>query len=110
MRLMWCVRVRPGSEISVHYFSCSGGPNADLTGSVPGHVMLNLCFCIQCDLLVTSCVWVCLGREMSTLFFMLEWAQCGSHKKRVGTRYAKLVFFHLVRFVGHMVCSVASGA
>jgi hypothetical protein len=27
--IMYCVRVRPGHEMSTEYFSCSGGPAAD---------------------------------------------------------------------------------
>jgi hypothetical protein len=42
--------VRPACETSMHYFSCSGGPNAVSIKSVPGHVMSNLCFCILWDL------------------------------------------------------------
>jgi hypothetical protein len=33
---------------------------------------------------------------------MLGSAQCGFHKKRAGTRYAELVFLHLVRYAGHI--------
>jgi hypothetical protein len=40
---------------------------------------------------------------------MLRWAQCGFHKICVGTRYAEHVFVQLVRSVGHVVHSVASG-
>jgi hypothetical protein len=37
---------------------------------------------------------VLLGHEASThLFFMLGWARCRFHKKRVRTRYIELVFF-----------------
>jgi hypothetical protein len=38
--------VHPGHEKLTHYFSCSGGPSADATKSVSGHVTLNLYFCI----------------------------------------------------------------
>jgi hypothetical protein len=36
--------------------------------------------------------------------------RCGSHKKRVRTRYAEFVFLHLVRYVGHVVRSGGSKA
>jgi hypothetical protein len=34
-------------------FSCSGGMSKDSTKNVMGHVKMNLCFCIQCDMQVT---------------------------------------------------------
>jgi hypothetical protein len=46
---------------------------------------------------------------MSTLFFILWWARCGSHKRCAGTRYAELVFLYPARFGGHIACSGASG-
>jgi hypothetical protein len=55
--------------MSIHYFSCSGGPGADTTKSVPGHVMINLCFHIWRDLRVTYCILLHLGREISTHYF-----------------------------------------
>jgi hypothetical protein len=39
---------------------------------------------------------------------VLGWARCASHEKRIGEQYTKLVFLHLVRSVGHIVCSGAS--
>jgi hypothetical protein len=47
-------------------------------------------------------------RNIDTLFFMLGWAWCGFHKKCAETRYAKLMFLHLVGSVGHEVCFGAS--
>jgi hypothetical protein len=40
---------------------------------------------------------------------MLRFDPYGFHKKRAGTRYTKLVFLHLVGFVGHVVHSSAYG-
>jgi hypothetical protein len=45
--------VRPGREMSMHYFSCLGGSGVDPTKSASGHVTSNLCFCIRVDLWVT---------------------------------------------------------
>jgi hypothetical protein len=56
--------VRPGRETSTHYFSSSGAPGALSIKTVPGHVTLNLSFCIQFDLWVMYCILVRSGREM----------------------------------------------
>jgi hypothetical protein len=40
------ILVCPTFETSAHYFSCSGAPIAAPIKGMPGHVMVNLCFCI----------------------------------------------------------------
>jgi hypothetical protein len=51
-----------------------------------------------------------LGLEMLTHYFCFHrWAQCGFHKKRVETRYAKLVFLHLMESTSYIVHSGAYG-
>jgi hypothetical protein len=42
--------------------------------------------------------------------FHVQVGPCGSHKNYVGTRYAELVFLHLVRSAVHIVYFVASRA
>src|SRR4029453_8293759 len=50
------------------------------------------------------------ARNDESVFFVLRWAWCGSHKKRAGTRYVKVVFLHPLRSPCHVVRSAASGA
>jgi hypothetical protein len=50
-----------------------------------------------------------MARNADTLFFIIGWAWCGFHKKRVGRRYSKLVFLHPVGSIGHVAHFGASG-
>jgi hypothetical protein len=50
------------------------------------------------------------ARNIDTLFLMLRWYRYKFHKKRVGTRYAKLVFLHPLGYMGHIVHSSLFGA
>jgi hypothetical protein len=61
--------VRPGSEMSMYYFSCLGGPDAVLRNRASGHVTSNMCFCIKWDLRVTWCIPLRPGHEMLTHYF-----------------------------------------
>jgi hypothetical protein len=49
-------------------------------------------------------------QNIDATFFMLGWDRYRFHKKLIGTRYVKLVFFHPVGSVGHVVHSSASEA
>jgi hypothetical protein len=33
-------------------------------------------------------------QNVDALFLMMRWDRCGFHKKRTGTHFAELVFFH----------------
>jgi hypothetical protein len=69
--------------------------------------MLNLCFCIQCDLRVMYHMLVHSDRETSTHYFSWFGAPGAEHTNSAGTRYAELVVLHLMGSVGHVVCYVA---
>jgi hypothetical protein len=55
------------------------------------------------------CFSVSKARNTEVLFFMLGWAWCSFHKKRARTRYAELIFLHVVGSVSHVVVSGVCG-
>jgi hypothetical protein len=75
--------VRPGHEMSTHYFLCSGGTSTDHTKKRIRTRYHEFVFLHP----VGSG-----ARKVDALFFMLRWDRYGFDKKRVGTRYAELVF------------------
>jgi hypothetical protein len=91
--------------------NCVFASGTDMTKGAPGHVMLNLSFCIRWNL-GGHVVYSGSSRtsNVDTLFLMLGWDQYGYDKIRTWTRYAKLLFLHLVGSTGHVVHSGASGA
>jgi hypothetical protein len=89
-----CILVHPGSELSTHHFSCSGGTGTDLTKSASGHIMSNLCFSHP-EGSVRHVVHsgASGARDIDALFFVIQWDRYGFDKKRFRTRYAIVVFF-----------------
>jgi hypothetical protein len=73
--------------------------------STPGYVTSNMCLCIWWDLGHVVHSGAAGVQNLDALYFMLSLAQCGFHKKRTGTCYAKLVFLHSEGFAGHVVHS-----
>jgi hypothetical protein len=49
-------------------------------------------------------------QNVTVLYFMLGWDRYGLNKKRIGSRYAELVFLHPVGPASEVVRSGASGA
>jgi hypothetical protein len=49
-------------------------------------------------------------QNVDAQFFMLGWDRYGFHKMCAGTRYAELMFLHLVGYLGHVVHSDPFGA
>jgi hypothetical protein len=120
MRVTYCILVLPEHKISMYYFSFSSEASAEPTKSAPGLVMLNMYFLHlvrpaghvvrSCAFGVRNVTTLFEVQNVNTLFFMLVCAPCGSHKKCVGTHYAKLVFLIPAGPAGHVVSSGASGA
>jgi hypothetical protein len=72
--------------------------------SVPGHVMMNLCFCIRWDLRVLYCILVHWGHKMSMHYF-----SCLSGVGTDSTKSASRDVFASSAICGHVVRSGASG-
>jgi hypothetical protein len=62
-------------------FSCSGGNDTDSKKIMSRYVKSNMCFCIQRDLWVTSCIPVRAGRETSTYYFSCSGATDSASNK-----------------------------
>jgi hypothetical protein len=85
--------VHPGREKSRPYFLSSGGTGKDLTKSVLGHVVLNLC---SLHPVGSAGHVVHFGafavQKVNALFFMLGWYRFRFDKKQVGHVMSNLCF------------------
>jgi hypothetical protein len=76
-----CILVRPGREISTHYFSWSCGTGAVSIKSTVGHVTWNLCFASS-GIYESHSSFLCIRvRNIDAPFFMLGWDRYILHKK-----------------------------
>jgi hypothetical protein len=71
--------------------------------------MLNLCFCIWSDLRVTYCILVHSAMKCQCIIFYAWLGLVQILQKSAGGPYIKLVFLHLVDFVGCVVHFGVSG-
>jgi hypothetical protein len=92
MWVTYCILVHSGLKMLTHYFSCSGGPDADPTKSVMRHILLNFCFasdviyrsrCAFWCIRVVKCRHTTFHSQVGLVWFLQESPM---------TRYAKLVF------------------
>jgi hypothetical protein len=104
-----CQVVHPGRETSRHYFLCSGGPVAVPTKEASGHIMMNLCFCIQRDWRVTYCILVCLGHEMLMHYFHARVGLVRIPQKMHRETLHRTCVFAFAAICGHVMHSGASG-
>jgi hypothetical protein len=74
MLVTWGIPVRTDREVSMHYFSCSGGIVTDFIKCTLQHVMPNLCFLSSGICKSHSAFGAFVVRNVDALFFMLGWA------------------------------------
>jgi hypothetical protein len=94
----------------MHHFSCSDGHSAVSIKSTAGHVMPNLSFCIQWDLLVTKSIPACPGCQTLKHYFSSSGWPGTVSIKSAQTRYAEVMILHPVESAGHVLHSSVSGA
>jgi hypothetical protein len=105
LRVILYIAVRPGCEMSTHYFSCLGETATDSTKRCQD-TLRRTCVFASSDLCGSCSAFRCLwGMKHHALFFMLGWDWCGFHKKCIRRSYFKLVFSHLVGYAGRVVPS-----
>jgi hypothetical protein len=83
-------------------FLCLGGTDTVPIKSVSGQLRQICVFASGGICRSRSAFWYVKCRRT---IFQAGWDRCGFHKKRIWTRYAELVFLHLLGYVGHVVHS-----
>jgi hypothetical protein len=94
----------------MHYFSFLDGTGTDST-KVCWDTLRRTCVLVSSGIYESHSAFRCFqDAKGQCTFFRLRWDRIKFDKKHARTRYAKLVFVHLVGSVGHIVNFGASGA
>jgi hypothetical protein len=97
-----------GRETSTHYFSCSGGSDADSTKKHIETRYAGLVFLYPVG--SVGRVVYFWGMKHRRIIYHAQVGRCKYQKKRDETRYAEVVFLHLVGSAGSVLWSRAPGA
>jgi hypothetical protein len=102
--------VASGCKTSTHYFSTFYGPGVGPHEACQDKLR-RTCVFASCVIWRSRCgFWCVRGVKHRCTIFHVWVNSCWSHRKRVGTRYAELMFLHPVQSGGHIMRSRASGA
>jgi hypothetical protein len=101
--------VCPGREMSVYYFSCSGGPGAVFIKSVSGHITLDTCF-LSIGICGSRSAFQCIrGTKRRCTIFYAQVGPVTIPQKACRDTLCQTCLLYPVESAGHIVHSGASG-